>query len=70
MIKLREKRIEKGLSQYQLAIVSGIAQQTISSIESGSRPNPGILTLYPIAQALGCSVDDLYTKDGETEVSA
>lgn len=70
MLLLKEKRTEKGLSQYQLAAMSGIAQQTISSIESGSRPNPGILTLYPIAQALGCSVDDLYTKDNETEVSA
>lgn len=70
MILLKEIREKAKLSQKQLAELSKIPQQTISSIESGSRPNPGILTLYPIAQALGCSVDDLYTKDGETEVSA
>lgn len=60
MILLKEIREQKKLSQYQLASLSGVPQQTISAIESQKRQNPGVETLYPIAKALGCTVDDLY----------
>jgi len=63
MIKLRQIREEKGLSQFQLAVASGIAQQTISAIESGARKNPGIETLYPLTLPLGCKLDDLYVPE-------
>lgn len=69
MILLREMREKKKLSQYQLAVMSGVPQQTISAIESRKRVNPGVETLYPLAKALDCLVDDLYKDDGEEEVS-
>ena len=63
MVLLQEKRKNKGLSQLELSRISGVPQQTISNIESGARKNPGIETMAPIAKALGCSLDDLYSPD-------
>jgi len=49
---VRRVRLEKGLSQEQLAEKSGFTQQYISGLESGQR-NPTVITLHEIAQALG-----------------
>ena len=45
-------RREKGLTQEQLAEISGFSQQYISGLEQGRR-NPTIVTLYELATALG-----------------
>ena len=47
-------RREKGLTQEQLADISGFSQQYISGLEQGRR-NPTIVTLYELATALGVS---------------
>lgn len=65
MILLREKRTEKGLSQQELARISGVSQQAISAIESGDRENTRVDKLYLLAKALGCAMDDLYKPDEE-----
>jgi len=70
LILLKEKREERKLSQYQLAALSGVPQQTISAIESHKRVNPGVETLYPLARALNCLVDDLYKDDDLQQQSA
>jgi transcriptional regulator with XRE-family HTH domain len=51
-------RPEKGLTQEQLAEVSGFSQQYISGLEQGRR-NPTVVTLYELATALGVSHMDL-----------
>jgi transcriptional regulator with XRE-family HTH domain len=51
-------RREKGLTQEQLAEISGFSQQYISGLEQGRR-NPTIVTLYELATALGVSHVDL-----------
>ena len=48
MILLREKRLEKELSQKELAELSGVPQQNISAYEAGSRM-PGADALYALA---------------------
>ena len=50
------KRIRqaKGLTQEQLAELSGFSQQYISGLEQGQR-NPTIVSLYELAPALGVS---------------
>jgi len=50
------KRIRqgKGLTQEQLAELSGFSQQYISGLEQGRR-NPTVVTLYELATALGVS---------------
>jgi transcriptional regulator with XRE-family HTH domain len=55
-------RREKGLTQEQLAEVSGFSQQYISGLEQGRR-NPTIVTLYELATALGVSHLDLLRPD-------
>jgi len=47
-------RQEKGLTQEQLADLSGFSQQYLSGLEQGRR-NPTIVSLYELATALGVS---------------
>lgn len=63
MLLVRERRIERGLSQQQLAQLSGVKQATISMIETDERRNPGIYTLEALAQAMGLGIMDLYQPD-------
>jgi transcriptional regulator with XRE-family HTH domain len=56
-------RIKKGLTQEQLADLSGFSQQYISGLEQGKR-NPTIVTLYELAQALRVSHIDLIRPKG------
>ena len=51
-------RQKNGLTQEQLAEISGFSQQYISGLEKGRR-NPTIVTIYEIASALGVSHMDL-----------
>jgi transcriptional regulator with XRE-family HTH domain len=51
-------RREKGLTQEQLAEISGFSQQYISGLEQGRR-NPTVVTLYELASALGVGHLDL-----------
>ena len=57
-------RQEKGLTQEELAELSGFSQQYISGIEQGRR-NPTIVTLYELATALGLSHMELIRPDQE-----
>lgn len=58
MMKLRELRKEKGLSQLQLALALNTNQNTISRYETGER-EPGIAELIKIADFFDVSVDYL-----------
>jgi len=51
---VRRIRLKKGLTQEQLADVSGFGQQYISGLEQGRR-NPTVVTVYELATALGVS---------------
>ncbi|HXE89160.1 MAG TPA: helix-turn-helix transcriptional regulator [Hyphomicrobiaceae bacterium] len=55
---VRRIRRKKGLTQEQLAEISGFSQQYISGLEQGRR-NPTVVTLYELASALGVSHLDL-----------
>lgn len=55
---VQRMRRKKGLTQEQLAEISGFSQQYISGLEQGQR-NPTIVTLYELASALGVSHMDL-----------
>jgi transcriptional regulator with XRE-family HTH domain len=59
-------RQEKGLTQEELAAISGFSQQYISGLEQGRR-NPTIVTLYELAMALGVSHVDLVRPIEEAE---
>ena len=51
---VKRVRQEKGLTQEQLAELSGFSQRYISGLEQGQR-NPTIVSLYELATALGVS---------------
>jgi transcriptional regulator with XRE-family HTH domain len=51
---VKRVRQAKGLTQEQLAELSGFSQQYISGLEQGRR-NPTVASLYELATALGVS---------------
>lgn len=55
-------RGSRGLTQEQVADLSGFSQQYISGLEQGRR-NPTIVTLFELAQALGVTPQDLIRPD-------
>lgn len=64
--RLREHREKLHLTQKQLAEKAGIGQATISETERG-KYTPGVDVALMLAEALGCSVEDLFSlrKEGE-----
>jgi len=64
--KMKIARIEKDLSQEQLAELVGATRQTISMIEAG-KFNPSLQLCTAICRALGKTLNDLFW---ETEESA
>ena len=57
-------RRERGLTQERLEELTGHSQQYLSGLERGKR-NPTVVTLFELAQALGCTPIDLITPEGE-----
>jgi putative transcriptional regulator len=57
--KVKYYRTFEGLSQRELALLSGTAASTICEIESGKRI-PNVLLAVKIARALGVPVEDLW----------
>ncbi|MBK7096403.1 MAG: helix-turn-helix transcriptional regulator [Saprospiraceae bacterium] len=58
-IKLKLARVEKGLSQQDLADLVGATRQTIGLIEKG-KYNPSINLCINIAKALDKTLNDLF----------
>lgn len=56
--KIRQIRTEKGLTMSEVALYSGLAQSTLSHIESG-KATPNIDTLIKIASVLGVRPEEL-----------
>lgn len=53
--RLIERRHEKGMTQKELAAVSGLTQSVIARLES-KRAVPQLDTLLRVAEALGCEL--------------
>jgi transcriptional regulator with XRE-family HTH domain len=62
---IKELRKSKGLSQVELAKLSGVTQAALSQIERGKRP--GDLTLKKLSKALKVSVSLIYVLGLEKE---
>ena len=58
--KMREKR---GWNQAELSRRSGVPQPMISEIETSEVKFPRVDTLYKLATALRCMIDDLIEDD-------
>lgn len=58
--KIKELREKAGLSQAELSKKSGVSQNLIARLESGSLTNTTTNTLFKIANALGVRVEQLF----------
>ena len=59
--RIKEKRLEKKMSQEELSKASGVSRTTISNIESGVDKIVLSSTLKKLADALDCTVDQLFS---------
>lgn len=64
--KMKIARIEKDLSQEQLAELVGATRQTIGMIEAG-KFNPSLQLCLSICRALGKTLDDLFWEEDDEE---
>jgi putative transcriptional regulator len=65
-IKMKLARVEKGLSQQQLADRVDATRQTIGLIEKG-KYNPSLKLCLKIARALDKTLDQLFWEEEENE---
>ncbi len=61
---IRKLRFEKGMTQEELALRTGVSRQTIMSIERG-QTNPSVLLAYKISAALGVLITEVFDMDGK-----
>lgn len=57
--RVKELRLQRGMTQEVLADEVGVSRQTIISIESG-RYNPSILLAYKLARVFGECIEVLF----------
>ena len=60
---IRKLRFDRGMTQEELALRTGVSRQTIMSIERG-QTNPSVLLAYKIAAALDESVTTVFQMEG------
>ena len=67
MTNLKTIRTAQKMSQNQLAEASGVNVRMVQYYEQGVKDinAAGALTVYKLAQALGCAVEDLIEQAGE-----
>lgn len=58
--KLREMRKKREMSQEDLSKAANVSRQTIVNLESGELVNTTTATLRKLAEALDCSVSDIF----------
>lgn len=57
--RLKELRLQRGMTQEELAESAGVSRQTIISIETG-RYNPSIILSYKLARLFSLSIEELF----------
>ncbi|MFW6030188.1 MAG: helix-turn-helix transcriptional regulator [Halanaerobiales bacterium] len=57
--RIKEYREEKGLTQQDLADLTGVSRQTINSLENG-KYNPSIILAYDIARVFGAIIEEIF----------
>ena len=61
-LKLRDLRVERGLTQKQAAELARVTPETLSALESGKRP-PYLPTLTKIARRYGVPLEVLVEEE-------
>ena len=63
--RVKELRVERGLTQQQLADAVGVSRQSINSIECNLYV-PSLPLALAFARVFGCATDDIFTLEGRT----
>lgn len=58
--RVKTMRINRGMTQEDLCNKANISRQTLSDLESGKEVNTTMQTLKKIADALNCSIADIF----------
>ncbi len=61
-VKLRDLRVERGLTQKQAAELARVSPETLSDLESGKR-SPYMPTLTKIARGYGVPIEELVEEE-------
>src|SRR5271165_4170802 len=64
--RVKELRSARGWTQEQLARAVGVSRQSINSIER-DRYVPSLLLALTFAKVFGCSMDEIFTLNGDTQ---
>jgi len=64
--RIKQRRLESGLSLTGLAIRAGISRSYLHSLESGTAANPSQKVIGSLAQCLGVAVADLLQSETGT----
>lgn len=64
-LRMKLKRMEKEMSQSELAQRVGVTRQTIGMVETGDY-NPTLKLCIDICRELGCTLNDLFWEEGDT----
>jgi transcriptional regulator with XRE-family HTH domain len=64
-LKMKHRRLLKGLTLKALAELAGCSESMLSRVENGTA-NPSINTMHRVALALGMPVSGLFQEEGET----
>lgn len=59
---IRHWRMQKGLTQAQLAEAAGVSRKTVNTVENGIFIPSTVLALK-LARVFGCKVEDLFSLD-------
>ena len=62
-LRIKQLRVDKGMTQQVLAEKSGISRTTINQLEKKSNKAASTKTLLAIAKALGTTIDALFFND-------
>ena len=69
-VRLKEKRLDSGLTQVELAKKAGVTTRTIQNYELGSRKPANIEVVQKIADALGTTTEYLLGSSGSYVLEA
>lgn len=62
--KIKEYRTQRNLTQQTLADLVGVRRETIIFLEQG-KYNPSLRLAYNVAQALGASINEIFSFEDE-----
>lgn len=57
---IKARRIQQDMTQEELCQTASISRQTLSDLENGKAVNTTMQTLKKIADALNCTVSDIF----------